>query len=379
MEGKAASKDQGHEGQPNGGQAYGGQPNGGQAHGGQPRTDSNTSQVLNGKPEPGDVNLIVNYLPNALTDEEFFNLFAKIGLLKSARVMRNRTTGYSYGYGFVCYVDPDNADEAIRQLNGSQLQHKRLKVARCRRGDAGADEIRHANLFVAGLPAAAEERHLNQLFSQFGEIVQCKVLINQATGLSKGCGFVLFSRTAQADAAMALDGVTPDPVDDVTFADPLVVKKARDESRAYAANVRAQQQPLTSARFAGPPVHVMHAPPPGRHPLRFTSAFRSPAVVDPASQLVAKGHLDGHTLHVYGIGSRANELDLYSLFAPFGAVVHVHIQRDLATGQGKGFGFVTFGDFNDASAAAQTLNGFPFPKNQMRALQVSFKTPKAAK
>ena len=44
----------------------------------------------------------------------------------------------------------------------------------------------------------------------------------------------------------------------------------------------------------------------------------------------------GHTIFVYNIGAEASEIDLYTLFGPFGAIVKVHIQRDLSTGAGKG-------------------------------------------
>ena len=40
------------------------------------------------------------------------------------------------------------------------------------------------------------------------------------------------------------------------------------------------------------------------------------------------------------------------------------------------FGFVTFGDYNDASLAIQAMNGYPYEKNNFKPLQVSFKTSK---
>ena len=51
-------------------------------------------------------------------------------------------------------------------------------------------------------------------------------------------------------------------------------------------------------------------------------------------------------------------------------------QRDLTTGAGKGFGFVTYNDYNDAVSAIQAMNGYEFEKNGYKPLQVSFKTSK---
>jgi DNA-directed RNA polymerase subunit RPC12/RpoP len=85
----------------------------------------------------------------------------------------------------------------------------------------------------------------------------------------------------------------------------------------------------------------------------------------------------GHTLFVYNIGAETTEIDLYTLFGPFGAIIKVHIQRDLSTGAEKDLGVVTFGDYNDASLAVQAMNGYPCEKNALKPLQVFFKTNKS--
>lgn len=353
-------------------------------------------------------NLIVNYLPNALTDDEFYQIFEKVGPLTSAKIMRNKMTGYSYGYGFVSFASPPDAAEAIRQLDGAQLQYKRLKVAYCRRGvggDNNADQIKNANLFIANLPSNFSEDQLEEAFGKFGEIVRSKILLDHATGVSKGCGFVLFSKTAEADKALtSLNGKLLD-LPGFHFTHPLVVKKAKDENRgSYGGGGTAGAAAAASAAAAGngghssvsyraQPVHVFHhyAPPGvsdkeravvgheggavhrrGVDAAALTGATLTATGVDPA-----EGPL-GHTLYVYGIGSMASDLDLYALFAPFGAIVKVYVMRDPATRTGKGFGFVTYGDYRDACLAVQTLNGYPFHKNSMRPLQVSFKTPKTS-
>lgn len=333
-------------------------------------------------------NLIVNYLPNALTDDEFFQIFDKIGPLNSAKIMRNKITGYSYGYGFVSYSSATDAEKAIRQLNGAQLQHKKLKVAYCRRaGEGPANDIKNANLFIANLPSNFTEDHLETTFRKYGEIVRSKILVDHSTGVSKGCGFVLFSKTCQADEALNLNGQTLD-VPGFQFTHPLIVKKAKDENKTtYSSNATMLTRPL--------PVHVIHhyAPTKDRNGVleggvgvgRTIHKYPSnPADIHAASSPSVAGsgvggESLGHTLYIYGIGSQANELDLYALFAPFGAIVKVHVMRDIATRAGKGFGFVTFGDYHDACLAVQTLNGYPFQKNSMRPLQVSFKTMKSSK
>ena len=74
-------------------------------------------------------NLIINYLPQNMSDMELYSLFAECGSIQSAKIMRDKSSGYSFGYGFVQYEDPRAASAAIETLNGMQVApNKRIKV-----------------------------------------------------------------------------------------------------------------------------------------------------------------------------------------------------------------------------------------------------------
>ena len=74
-------------------------------------------------------NLIINYLPQNMSDMELYSLFAECGPIQSAKIMRDKSSGYSFGYGFVQYEDPRAASAAIETLNGMQVApNKRIKV-----------------------------------------------------------------------------------------------------------------------------------------------------------------------------------------------------------------------------------------------------------
>ena len=66
-------------------------------------------------------NLIINYLPQSMSDEEFSQLFTNIGPVTSAKIVRNKANNYSYGFGFVDYTTPADAERAIQTLNGLQV------------------------------------------------------------------------------------------------------------------------------------------------------------------------------------------------------------------------------------------------------------------
>ncbi|RWS15421.1 ELAV-like protein 2 [Dinothrombium tinctorium] len=79
--------------------------------------------------EDSKTNLIVNYLPQTMTQEEIRSLFSSIGEVESCKLIRDKVTGQSLGYGFVNYVRPEDAEKAINTLNGLRLQNKTIKRA----------------------------------------------------------------------------------------------------------------------------------------------------------------------------------------------------------------------------------------------------------
>jgi RNA recognition motif-containing protein len=64
-----------------------------------------------------------------------------------------------------------------------------------------------AKLYVGGLPYAATEQQVSDLFAQHGTVVSVRVIMDKFTGQSRGFGFVEMSSDAEAQAAIsALNG-----------------------------------------------------------------------------------------------------------------------------------------------------------------------------
>ncbi len=58
-------------------------------------------------------------------------------------------------------------------------------------------------LFVGNLPYSMNDDQLRELFAEYGEVASASVIIDRATGRSKGFGFVELAEDAAADAAIA--------------------------------------------------------------------------------------------------------------------------------------------------------------------------------
>lgn len=77
---------------------------------------------------PGCTNLIVNYLPQTMTENELRSLFEQIDYVERCKLVTNRWTNQSLCYGFVKYTKADSADRAVKSLNGLKLENKIIKV-----------------------------------------------------------------------------------------------------------------------------------------------------------------------------------------------------------------------------------------------------------
>lgn len=78
------------------------------------------------------LNLYVGNLPYTMTDQELNDLFSEIGEVQSARVMNDRETGRSRGFGFVEMKNEDDGREAIEKLNGADFSGRALVVNEAR-------------------------------------------------------------------------------------------------------------------------------------------------------------------------------------------------------------------------------------------------------
>lgn len=76
--------------------------------------------------------LFVGGLPFATTSEELEEIFAKHGKVASARVITDRETQRSKGFGFVEFESDDEGKAAEKALNGSDLGGRTLTVNQAR-------------------------------------------------------------------------------------------------------------------------------------------------------------------------------------------------------------------------------------------------------
>ncbi|HZD59814.1 MAG TPA: RNA-binding protein [Anaerolineae bacterium] len=76
--------------------------------------------------------IYVGNLPYTVTEDELREVFAEKGTVLSANIVTDRETGRSRGFGFVEMEDAEAAAAAIEELNGAELQGRKLVVNEAR-------------------------------------------------------------------------------------------------------------------------------------------------------------------------------------------------------------------------------------------------------
>ncbi|KAK4773742.1 hypothetical protein SAY87_028761 [Trapa incisa] len=136
--------------------------------------------------------------------------------IKGAKVVTDRATGRSKGYGFVRFSDESEQLRALNEMNGEYCSSRPMRVGPAAnkkttggsqyqqasyqntQGNQGESDPNNTTIFVGGLDPSVSDEHLSQLFSQFGELHSVKI------PAGKRCGFVQFVDRSCAEQALAM-------------------------------------------------------------------------------------------------------------------------------------------------------------------------------
>lgn len=362
-------------------------------------------------------NLYVKNISDRIDELMLRELFEACGDVRSCCVIRDVSTNRSRGFGFVKFADVDKATEAIARFHGKEYAGKVLEV-KFANTDGESDDANLTsnappsdNVYVKGLPPNWTHDDLKVYFSQFGHIIECRLLhANKST--SSGALIRFLSDTEATAAVTRGNGRML-----VGVATPLVVRYAEPQGKGK----RAQSSPGAQDSIVPPLVRREDS---ARDEAAFNDMFKSIGLKSISSNsgfaellgvfqddedvaaFAALGsspsRFDGpqhenqnqapltkhmqpvlaHTMTnvnssipsgflaqqqpvtrpqffaacVQNLPITANELTLYQLFAPHGAIISTQILRDEWTGLCSGVGAVNFRSESEAIAAQRALH-----------------------
>ncbi|KAG4931617.1 hypothetical protein AAZX31_17G227800 [Glycine max] len=262
-------------------------PNGGVAN-----APNNANQFVTTSLYVGDLDQNVN-------DSQLYDLFNQVGQVVSVRVCRDLTTRRSLGYGYVNFSNPQDAARALDVLNFTPLNNRSIRIMYSHR-DPSLRKSGTANIFIKNLDKAIDHKALHDTFSSFGLILSCKIATD-ASGLSKGYGFVQFDNEEAAQNAIdKLNGMLIN--DKQVYVGHFLRKQDRENA-------------LSKTKF--------------------------------------------NNVYVKNLSESTTDEELMINFGEYGTITSALIMRD-ADGKSRCFGFVNFENPDDAAKAVEGLNGKKF-------------------
>jgi polyadenylate-binding protein len=252
--------------------------------------------------QPHSASLYVGELDSAVTEAMLFELFSTIGQVASIRVCRDAVTRRSLGYAYVNYNNTADGERALEELNYTVIKGRPCRIMWSQR-DPALRKTGQGNVFIKNLDSAIDNKALHDTFTQFGNILSCKVAQDEF-GNSKGYGFVHYE-TAEA-ATQAIKSVNG---------------MLLNEKKVFVGHHIAKRD--RQSKF-----EEMKA--------NFTN------------------------IYVKNIAPDVTDEEFTQLFEKYGEISSASITRDQDTGKSRGFGFVNFIDHENAATAVEELNDKEF-------------------
>ncbi|KAM3923020.1 polyadenylate-binding protein 1-like [Leptodactylus fuscus] len=241
--------------------------------------------------------LYVGDLHVDVTEAMLYEKFLPAGPIMSIRVCRDVSTRRSLGYAYINFQQPADAERALDTMNFEVIKGRPIRIMWSQR-DPGLRRSGIGNVFIKNLDDSIDNKALYDTFSAFGNILSCKVVCDENG--SRGYGFVHFETQEAANRAIhTMNGMLLN--DRKVFVGNF--KSRRERELEYGAKV-----------------------------MEFTNVY------------------------IKNFGEDMDDKRLKEIFSAFGHTLSVKVMID-ESGRSRGFGFVNFGNHEEAEKAVAEMNG----------------------
>uniref|UniRef100_A0A0D9W6V6 PABP n=1 Tax=Leersia perrieri TaxID=77586 RepID=A0A0D9W6V6_9ORYZ len=259
----------------------------------------------------GSANIFIKNLDKAIDNKTLHDTFSAFGKILSCKVATDGM-GQSKGFGFVQYEKGEDAQSAIKSLNGMLINDKPVYVGpflRKQERENSVDKTKFNNVFVKNLSESTAKEDLVKVFGAYGNITSAVVMVGM-DGKSRCFGFINFE--SPDDAARAVEELNGKKINDKEWYVGRAQKKSEREMELKR---------------------------------RFEQSMRD-----------AADKYQGLNLYLKNLDDSIGDDQLCELFSNYGKITSYKIMRD-ANGVSKGSGFVAFSTREEASQALTEMNG----------------------
>lgn len=305
----------------------------------------------------GEGNVFIKNLDPTIDSKDLFDTFSIFGNIISCKVVTDRQSGKSKGYGFVHFETQEAANEAIAKVNGNVISGRVVYVGNFVKRDQRVKSMQWTNLYMKNVPFAWDEAKIKEVCAQFGEISSVKVMFDDTTSKSKGFGYVDFKEHESAkkcvDTMHGMEIECEEEVEEET-AETKAVEAKEDASDEKAAEAAKEDAPKAEGvkKMVKKILYVQ----------RFMKKRERERIVS-ENKIREKAEriksFIGKNLYVRNLSDAVTEEKLRQEFATYGTIKSCRVMKD-EQGRSRGFGFVCMESGDQATKALQTLNNMMF-------------------
>ena len=251
----------------------------------------------------GKGNIFIKNLHPNITSSDLFDNFQQYGPILSCKVKTEN--GNSKGFGFVHFEKESSAIEAIKNINGLELEGKIVEVCEFVPNFKRTPGVLvYTNVYVKNIHSSVTEKQVEELFAKFGEITSLVVM--KGDNIDTKFGFVNFKNTEDAQKAI---------------------------------------NSLHDSLFNGLKLYVSKAKKKSERLNELKNLFE-----------LKKLKYQNSNLYIKNLDDLVDDEKLCSVFSVYGKIISAKVMRD-ENGFSKCFGFVCFESSEDANNAMRDQNG----------------------
>jgi polyadenylate-binding protein len=312
-------------------------------------------------------NIFVKNLHESIDNKQLYDTFSLFGNILSCKVVTDRETGLSKGYGYVHYETAEAANAAIDKLDGMLIDGQEVQVGHFVRRNERPGQNDWTNCYVKKIPFEWDDAKLMEEFSQFGEVLSASA----AVGLRKPQRKKPAPKPEEGEEkegekpeeAAEGEEATDEPEEEDKKESETQEKKIEtlgygfvnfaDHDAAVAA-VEAMDGRKLMTTLDGDEIeqemYVGRAQKKSERERELRSKYE-------AEKMDRISKFQGVNLYIKNLDDTVTDDQLRDEFATMGTITSARVMKDMKDGRSRGFGFVCFSTPEESTRAVNEMNG----------------------
>ena len=321
-------------------------------------------------------NIFVKNLNESIDNKQLYDTFSLFGNILSCKVVTDRETHQSKGYGYVHYETAEAAHAAIEKLDGMLIDGQEVQVGEFMRRNDRPGQNEFTNLYVKNIPYEWDDAKFSEEFSKYGEILSATISMGPK---SKRRVFKKKPVGAQNDEDEAQETSTgeekPKEAEEKEEEKPKEAEEKPKEADKEDNNavvslgfgfvnfVEHEAAQLAIENVNGKTFETVID---GTTVMQEIFVGRAQKKSERERELHSKyeaekmdriAKFQGVNLYVKNLDEAVTDDMVRDEFSAMGTITSARVMRDLKTGRSKGFGFVCYSTPEEATRAVNEMNG----------------------